>query len=101
MSIDSSGDEVEEKIDDPSTDFLTNDDSFQSTPPNSPMEVEGELEDLSETELNQQTEVNLPVTAGRKCSLKPKVLFPSEGKISSRTRSRSCSPVTAPVQAVQ
>ncbi len=53
MSIDSSGEEFEEKIGDPSTDFLTNDDSFQSMLPESPMEVEGELDDPSDTELNQ------------------------------------------------
>ncbi len=96
MSVDSSGEEFEEKIDDPSTDFLTNDDSFQLMPPELPMEVEGELEDPTDTELSQRMEANLPLTAGRKRSLKPKVLFPSEGKISSRTRSRSRSPVTVP-----
>ncbi len=53
MSIDSSGEEFEEKIDDPSTDFLTNDDSFQSMPPESPMELGGELKDPTDTELDQ------------------------------------------------
>ncbi len=101
MNTDSSGEEFEEKIDDPSTEIFANDDSFQSTLPESPMELEIETGDPTDTEMDHRMEANLPPTVGRNCSLKPKVLFPSEGKICSRTRSRSRSPVTAPVQAVQ
>ncbi len=97
MSTDSSGEEFEEKIDDPSTEIFANADCFQSTPPESPMELEDKTGDPTDTEMDHRMETNLPLTAGRKCSLKPKVLFPSEGKICSRTRSRSRSPVTAPV----
>ncbi len=53
MSVDSSGEEFEEKIDDPSTEIFINDDSFQSTPPELPMELEGETGDPPDTELDQ------------------------------------------------
>ncbi len=101
MSVDSSGEEFEEIIDHPSTEIFINGDSFQSTPPESLMELGGETGDPPDTELDQRMEVNLPPTVGRKYSLKPKVLFPPKGKISSRTQSRSRSPVTVTVQAVQ
>ncbi len=100
ISTDSSGgEELEEKFDDPSAEMFSNDDSFQSMPPESPME--GEIGDQSDTEMEHSMKASLPSTAGRKRSLKLKVLFPSEGKICSRTQSKSCSLVTALVQAVQ
>ncbi len=53
MSIDSSGEEFEEKTDDPSTEIFINDNSFQLTPPESPMELEGKIGDPNDTELDQ------------------------------------------------
>ncbi len=53
MSTESSKEEFEEKIDDPSTEFFTTDNSFQSTPPESPMELEGEIGYPPDTELDQ------------------------------------------------
>ncbi len=44
----SAGEEFEEKFDDPSTETFSNDDSFQSTPPESPMGLEGEVGDRSD-----------------------------------------------------
>ncbi len=95
------GEEFEEKIYDSLSATSLNDDSFQSTPPESPVELESEVGDQSDAEMKCSMKANLPPTAGRKRWLKPKVLFPSEGKICSRTQSRSRSPVTAPVQAMQ
>ncbi len=65
------------------------------------MELEGETGDQTDAVQDQRVEADLPLTVGRKRLLKPKVLFPSEGKICLRTRNRSRSPVTALVQAVQ
>ncbi len=65
MNTDSSGgEEFEEKIDVPSTEIFANDDSFQSTPPESPMELEGETEDQPEIEMECSTKANLPLTTG-------------------------------------
>ncbi len=102
ISTDSSGgEEFEQKIDAPSTELFSNDDSFQSTLPESSMESDSETRDQPDTKMGDSMKANLPPTAGRKRSLKPKVLFPSEGKICSRTWSNFHSSVTAPVQAVQ
>ncbi len=53
MSVDSSGEKFEEKIEGPSIEFFINNNSFQSTLPESLMELEGETGNPTDTELDQ------------------------------------------------